>query len=132
MGNTPSTNETFKFGSIYGKVGKDGKVEKVRPGYYFGKMIMYKGQQIPIMENETDFQKLKFGYAKSNTRVFYNGKPIHANPATFLVFTRNNVKTLSKFPDKNEEFFKLNSVLGMDFLGNKKRIFFRDRVIHEE
>jgi hypothetical protein len=126
MGNTPST-EGVKFGSVYGTGGK------VRPGYYFtnGKVI-YKGQEIPIIPQESEFQKLKFGYAKSNKRVFYNGKHIQANPATFTVFTRNNVKTLSKSADKNDEFFKLNSVLGMDFIGNKKRIFFRDRVIHEE
>ena len=85
------------------------------------------------MENEKDFQKLKYGYLKSNMRVFYSGIPILlANPATFSVITRNNVNSLSKNPEKNKEFSKLNSVLGMDFVGNKKRIFFRDRIIHEE
>ena len=132
MGNTPSTvEEKVKFGSIYPSNGK------VRPGYYFrnnkSTKVIYKGNEIPIMENEEGFQKLKFGYLKSNLRVFYNGLPIFlANPATFSVITRNNVNSLSKIPEKNKEFLKLNSVLGMDFIGNKKRIYFKDRIIHEE
>ena len=126
MGNTPSIN--LNFGSVSGKNGK------FRPGYYFGNgKVIYKGKEIIKLENETDFQKMKYGYLKSNKRVFYNGNVIpFANSSTFSVLTRNNVKTLSKFPEKNEDFQKLNSVLGMDFIGNKKRIFYRDRIIHEE
>ena len=130
MGNTPSITEKpiVNFGSVLGKNGK------FRPGYYFGNnKIIYKGKEITKLENETDFQKMKYGYLKSNKRVFYNGNVIPlVNSSTFSVLTRNNVKTLSKFPEKNEDFKKLNSVLGMDFVGNKKRIFYRDRIIHEE
>jgi len=129
MGNTTSTKiEVVKFGSVYGNGGK------VRPGYYIGNgKLIYQGQEIPQMENETDFQKLKYGYLKSNKRVFYAGKPILvANPATFSTVTRNNVNNLSKIPEKNQEFVKLNSVLAVDFIGNKKRIYYRDRIIHEE
>jgi DKNYY family len=127
MGNKPSTPEGLKFGSIYGIDGK------VRPGYYLAKnKVMYKGEIIPLLENETDFQKLKYGYLKSNKRVFYNGKQISmANPATFSVITRNN-GVISKNPLKNKELSKLNTVLGMDFVGNQKRIYFRNDLIHTE
>ena len=128
MGNNNTKIEKSNFGNILGTNGK------FRPGYYIsnGKFI-YKGKQTNFMENEKDFQKLKYGYFKSNKRVFYNGDVIlEANPLTFSVITRNNVKSLSKNPDKNEDFKKLNSVLGMDYIGNKKRIFYRNRIIHEE
>ena len=128
MGNNQTKEPEIKFGSIYNTGGK------VRPGYYLGNgKLIYKGVEIPKMADETDFQKLKYGYLKSNKRVFYAGKPILvANPAKFSTINRNNVKTLSKVPEKNEEFEKLNSVLGMDFIGNKKRIYFKERIIHEE
>jgi hypothetical protein len=127
--NTSMITEKKPFGSIY-----KSEHGKTRPGYYIkGNKVIYKGKQINVLENETDFQKLKFGYLKSNKRVFYSGESIHtANPLTFTVLTRNNVHTLSKSPEKNEEFGKLNSVLGMDFLGNKKRIFYKNRIIHDE
>jgi hypothetical protein len=129
MGNVQSDNvkSTKKpFGNVYG--------ENPRPGYYIrnGKVV-YKGQDLQLIPGETDFHKLKFGYLRSNKRVLYNGKTVTgANPATFLTVTRNNTSTLSRNPEINQEFVKLNSVLGMDFLGNKKRIYFKDRVIHEE
>lgn len=130
MGNNTSTPEPekVKFGTVYGIDGK------VRPGYYLGNgKVVYKGQEIPTTPGETDFQKLKFGYLKSNKYVYYNGKIIPgANQATFLTIERKNVKTLSKDPVKNKEFEKLNSVLGMDYVGNKKRIYFGDHVIHQE
>jgi hypothetical protein len=108
--------------------------KNARPGYYFtlGK-VMYKGQLIPLLPDEKEFQKLKYGYLKSNLRVFYNGTYIpDANPVTFSVLTRKNTKTLSKFPKKNQEFTKLNCVLGMDFVCDKKRIYYRNNIIHEE
>lgn len=129
MGNTNSQPITKQsFGSIYPQDGK------VRPGYYLGgNKLMYKGKQIPIIENESDFQKLKYGYLKSNRRVFYNGEILlSANPSTFSVISRKTTNTLSKYPEKNKEFTKLNCVLGMDFIGNKKRIFLRNTIIHEE
>jgi len=130
MGNTPTKIESepiIKFGSIYSN-------EKMRPGYYFAKdKIMYHGKVIPKMNGETDFQKLKYGYLKSNKRVFYNGEPIiTANPATFTVVTRNNTGSLSKTSEKNIHFEKLNCVLGMDFIGNQKRIFLHEKIIHTE
>ena len=130
MGNTQAKIEDpgIKFGSVYGHGGK------TRPGYYFAKdKILYHGKEIPKMNGETDFQKLKYGYLKSNKRVFYNGEPvITANPATFSVVTRNNCGSLSKTPEKNTHFTKLNCVLGVDFIGNQKRIFLGEKIIHTE
>jgi len=133
MGNTPSSAiKPVTFGTIHGTNGY------VRPGYYFsGKglafKILYKGVEIPINLNEHNFQKLKYGYLKSNQRVFYNGKHIEqANPSTFSVTTRGNVGSLSKYPEKNEQLKKLNSVLGMDFVGNRKRIYHKNKIIYEE
>ena len=122
------TKEKPQFGSVYGTTGK------VRPGYYFGtNKIIYKGKQIEVLENETDFQKLKFGYLKSNQRVFYKGNVVpNANPFTFSTVMRSNVGTLSKYQEKNDEFIKLNTVLGMDYVGNKKRIYLLESIIHEE
>jgi hypothetical protein len=132
MGNTSSTKVSdepqVKFGSIYGKDGK------VRPGYYFGTgKILYKGEEIKLNPGETNFQKLNYGYLKTNMRVFYNGKPILvANPVTFSTVKRKDVDKLSKFPEKNKEFKKLNSVLATDFVGNKKRIYYGEHPIHQE
>ena len=132
MGNTTSNEQPeehgVKFGSIHGLDGK------YRPGYYIrnGK-VLYKGEEIKHMDGETDFQKLNYGYLKSNKRVFYNGKQIpFANPITFSTIKRPDVNKISKFPEKNKEFQKLNSVLGVDFIGNKKRIYYGDHVIHQE
>jgi len=107
---------------------------KARPGYYINNnRIIYNGSQIPVIPGETGFHKLKYGYLKSDKRVFYKGMVIpFANPATFLTITRNNVNTLSRYPEKNNEFQRLNSVLGMDFVGNRKRIYLKDKIIHEE
>ena len=127
MGNTSTKTEPVSFGSVYDNGGK------IRPGYYFSKdKVMYHGKEIAKMKDEIDFQKLKYGYLKSNKRVFHNGEPIiTANPATFSVINRNNT-FLSKSPEKNAEFEKLNCVLGMDYIGNKKRIFLGEKIIHTE
>ena len=130
MGNNTSVPqpEKVKFGTVYGTDGK------VRPGYYIRNgTVVYKGQKILTIPGETDFQKLKYGYLKSNKHVYYNGKVIlGANPSTFLTIERKNVERLSKNPVKNNEFRKLNSVLGIDYIGNKKRIYYGEHVIHEE
>ena len=131
IGTSSSINKQVngKFGSIHPEPN-----EKARPGYYFttGK-ILYKGMEIPILPEESGFRKLKYGYLKSNIRVFYKGVSIpFANPVTFLTITRNNVNGLSQNKEKNNEFLKLNSVLGMDFVCNKKRIYFKTKIIHEE
>jgi hypothetical protein len=95
--------------------------------------VVYKGQKIELLPGETDFQKMKYGYLKTNYRVFYQGQQIpYANPVTFTVLNRNNVSKLSKHPEKNNEFEKLNSVLGMDFIGNEKRIYLGQNLIHKE
>jgi hypothetical protein len=134
VGTSKSENQIIEkpiinFGSIY-----PDDTGKTRPGYYFSSgKIIYKGKQLEILPGEQEFQKLKYGYLKSNRRVFYKGTTIpFANPATFNVITRNNTTTLSKYPHKNNEFGKLNTVLGMDFIGNKKRIYLKDRIIYEE
>ena len=114
MGNNISTPK--KFGSI---TGKDGKF---RPGYYKNKdKIIYQGNIIELLPNESNFEKLKYGYAKTNMNVFYQGKVITgANPATFDTVKR---------PDIKGELKELNSVLGMDYLGNTKRFYHKGILI---
>jgi len=98
-----------------------------RPGYYFSKSkVIYKGTQIPFLQDESSFRKLGYGYAKSNIRVFYKGVPIPlANPNTFTTINRNNVK--KEFNDYS--LLKLNSVLGMDYLNETKRVYYKGELI---
>jgi len=107
--NTSSQPEKEKFGSIHGG-------DKVRPGYYVSKKkVMYGGSEIALLPEETDFIKLKYGYAKTNKRVFFRGIPIHgADPKSFTTITRQEAA-------KNQS--KLNSVLGIDYQSNQKRIY---------
>ena len=131
MGNSTSSIVPKKsFGSIYGKNGV------IRPGYYWTKnnnKLIYKGEEIPLLLNETDFKSLKYGYLVTNLRVFYKGEQIpEANPKTFSTVTRNNVKKLTTSSKKNEKLVKLNTVLGMDFMGDKKRIYYKNKIIYEE
>lgn len=129
-GSVPDTPlATKKFGNVYPEPG-----EKARPGYYFAKTgIVYAGEPINVITGESGFQKLKYGYLKSNKRVFSKGKVIPgANPATFTVLTRNNVSKISKFPEKNEEFKKLNCVIATDFVGNTKRVYCGTNIIYTE
>ena len=52
--NTSMITEKKPFGSIY-----KSEHGKTRPGYYVkGNKVIYKGKQINVLENETDFQKL--------------------------------------------------------------------------
>ena len=99
-----------------------------RPGYYFSKSkVIYKGTQIPFLEDEGSFRKLGYGYAKSNIRVFYKGNPIPlANPNTFTTVNRNNVK---KEFGNDHSLLKLNSVLGMDYLNESKRVYYKGELI---
>jgi hypothetical protein len=132
MGNTESNvlPEKTTFGSIYGKDGV------FRPGYYWkkGKLkLIYQGNEIPLVPDETDFKSLKYGYFITNKRVFYKGVPIlFANPKTFCTIQREKVKTLTLNAQKNAELAKLNSVLGMDYNLNKKRIYHKNNIIFEE
>jgi hypothetical protein len=91
---TPEVKERQHFGSVYGNTGK------IRPGYYIKNgIVVYGGQSINLLPGETNFQKLKYGYLKSNFRVFYRGQAVpHANPATFTFLNINNLNTLSKLP----------------------------------
>ena len=124
MGNNVSV-EKKPFGSIY----RNGN-EPVRPGYYKNKnKVMYQGEDLNLLPDETTFSKLKYGYAKSNLRVYYQGKPIvSADPKTFNIINRKNIKTITEIP----EYINLNSVLGVDYLDNKKRIYYRGTIIHTE
>ena len=68
------------------------------------------------------FIKLKYSYAKTDTLVYYKGEVIQeANPKTFILFNRKNIP---------EEFKNLNSVIGMDFLNNFKRIYQFGKIIY--
>ena len=120
---------SVKFGSVHPELNG-----KARPGYYISNnKIIYNGSILPLLQGEKDFQKLKYGYLKTDKQVFYKGISLpFVNPLTFSTITRNNVNKLSRYPEKNNEFVKLNSVLGMDFVGNRKRIYFREKIIHEE
>ena len=128
MGNTNSiTNSVIKekFGSIYNKDGI------TRPGYYWkkgkNKKLIYKGVDIPLLPDEDKFKSLKYGYLVTNKRVFYKGTPIlQANPKSFSTITRDKINEF------NTELKKLNSVLGMDYLGNKKRFYHKNNIVYEE
>ena len=128
MGNTNSiTNSNIKekFGSIYNKDGI------TRPGYYWkkgkNKKLIYKGVDIPLLPDEDKFKSLKYGYLVTNKRVFYKGTPIlQANPKSFSTITRDKINEF------NTELKKLNSVLGMDYLGNKKRFYHKNNIVYEE
>ena len=128
MGNTNSiTNSNIKekFGSIYNKDGI------TRPGYYWkkgkNKKLIYKGVDIPLLPDEDKFKSLKYGYLVTNKRVFYKGLPIlQANPKSFSTITRDKINEF------NTELKKLNSVLGMDYLGNKKRFYHKNNIVYEE
>jgi hypothetical protein len=114
MGNTTSQIQKH-FGSINSE-------ENPRPGYYLSKSkIIYKGREIELLPGEYNFKKLYYGYAKTNIRVFYKGVPIHgANPNTFTTITRKEVK--KEF--NNPKLIKLNSVLGLDYILDKKRAYY--------
>jgi hypothetical protein len=123
MGNK---NTVPNFGSVYPK-----ENEKPRPGYYFNNVAkMYHGLPIEVLPDENSFKKLKYGYAKSNKRVFYKGVPIQDTfPDTFSIISRANVKNII---DGSEQLVKLNSVLGMDYSSNKKRLYYRGKKIYSE
>ena len=128
MGNTVSDNANP--GTPFGKIHpKDN--EKARPGYYFNTTSkLYQGTPIEVLPDEHAFKKLKYGYAKSNKRVFYKGVPIQgAFPNTFSIISRPNVRNII---DDSEQLIKLNSVLGMDFNCNKKRLYYRGKAIFTE
>ena len=119
MGNA-SAKEKKSFGSIYSD-------DNPRPGYYFNKnKLFYQNKEIPLYPGETEFKKLKFGYCKTNVRVFYQGREIFANPKTFILLNRNNVK------DHNKNLVKYDSVIGMDFNGNTKRFYHKGIIVNEE
>jgi len=126
MGNTNSVIKE-KFGSIYNKDGI------TRPGYYWkkgkNKKLIYKGVDITLLPGEDKFKSLKYGYLVTNKRVFYKGTPIlQANPKSFSTITRDKINEITN----NKELIKLNSVLGLDYLGNKKRFYHKNNIIYEE
>ena len=116
MGNTQIKPQAF--GSVNPSEG-----EKGRPGYFITKFgVKYQGKEIPPLPNENTFDKLNYGYAKSNLRVFYNGKAIpDADPKTFTII-----------PRKEKTPFNLNCVLGRDVKNGKIRWYKFGNKIHEE
>jgi len=125
MGNTPSEPAStdpkkLKFGSIYDP-------EKVRPGYYVSKdQVIYNGTPMEFAPNEEGFEKLGYGYAKTNMNVYYKGKVVQgANPNTFSTLIRTD-KEIKKHPN----LLKLNSVLGTDFVDNQKRFYHKGSLLH--
>jgi hypothetical protein len=123
MGNSSSSSELGKT-SVY-KVTEENKfnteekqeVVNIRHGYYKNKKsVYYDGISLNLSKKDiSSFKKLKYGYAKTNIHVYYKGNIItDANPNTFITINRKNMP---------EEFKKLNSVIGMDFKNETKRIY---------
>ena len=123
MGNNNSIlkPDVKKFGSINDPNNK-------RPGWYCnGKIIKYQTNQIQLIPGETieSFKKLKYGYAITNKRAFYKGEQIlKVNPAQFGIINRQDVHQLN-----NKEFTKLNSVLGIETIGNQRKIYYKGKLI---
>jgi len=103
-----SITKKIKFGSIHDP-------GNPRPGYYYNqntRTLKYHTHEIILLPGENVFKKLKYGYAKTNKRVFYKGIHIPgAIPDNFSTLTIPEVKELG-IP----KLTKLNSVLGI--LGN--------------
>lgn len=57
---------------------------------------------------------------------------LQANPKTFSTVTRNNIKSINLKSEKINELAKLNSVIGLDYFGNKKRVYHKNIIIYEE
>jgi len=131
MGATGSVpiKEPQQFGNVHPQPG-----QRARPGYYVkGNVVVYQGQTLPMLPGETDIQKLKYGYLKTNKRVFFKGNVLpSANPSTFTVLTRNNTDSISKSPEKNQSFKRMNCVMATDFQGNTKRVYCGPNIIHTE
>ena len=122
MGNTNSAQvKAKKFGSI-------NDPDNSRPGYYNnGKMIKYHTTEISLIPGEdiNSFKKLRYGYAITNKRAFYKGTPmLGVNPSHFGLLNRDQVPSLN---DPN--LTKLNSVIGVESLGNKKNIYYKGKLI---
>lgn len=93
----------------------------VRDGYYKNKKgVFYGGVSLKLSKRElSSFEKLKYGYAKTDIHVFYKGNIIEgADPKTFETINRKQM------PDQYKKY-KLNSAIGvdMDFEKKKKRIY---------
>jgi hypothetical protein len=116
-------NQLSQFGETKTSVYKvDG--QPVRHGYYKNKKdIFYNGFSLKLLKPErSSFKKLKYSYAKTNNFVFYQGEIIpDANSKTFIVINRKNMP---------EEYKNLNSVIGMDFENNNKRIYQFGKLIY--
>ena len=100
-----SGTKKIKFGSIHDP-------GNPRPGYYYNqntRTLKYHTHEIVLLPGENVFKKLKYGYAKTNKRVFYKGIHIPgAVPENFTTLTIPEVKKLG-----NPNLSKLNSVLGI-------------------
>jgi len=129
MGNKVSVESSLPKTPKYGSVNNP---EIPRDGYYYNQsknIIKYRGIDIPILPGETEFKKLKYGYAKTNKRVFYQGQLIpNANPLTFDVVTRDSLKLMSKLNEV--DLTRLNSVLGMDKYNNRTRLYHKGNLIN--
>jgi len=130
MGNKQSSEQIkVPFGGVNDQ-------QNPRPGYYYrngNNFFQYSTIRTELLPDENHFQKLGCGYAKTNKRVFYKGVVVPgAVPLSFQIVHRNRLQTLSKDPEKNRELIKQNKTLGLDFSGNKKRVYLKTNIIHEE
>jgi hypothetical protein len=104
------------FGTIHPVEGKS-----CRPGYYCNKNNMiYGGQLIEKLPEETTLKKMGYGYAKTNVRVLYKGKTIiNANPDTFTIINRKSKSNLNDIAFLK----KMDCVIATDTINDKPRYY---------
>ena len=116
MGNNQSNNNIPNFQNNITKKIKFGSIHDAgnpRPGYYYNqntRILKYHTTEIILLPGENVFKKLKYGYAKTNKRVFYKG--IHIPGATSENFTTLTIPEVKELGNPN--LSKLNSVLGIE------------------
>ena len=122
---TPSNQELTKrkkFGSIYDP-------SNPRPGYYYNKntrVLKYKIHNIILLQGEYNFVKLKYGYAKTNKRVFYKG--IHLTSANQNNFETMNIPEIKKLGIHS--LSKYNSVLGVEKVdGTITKVYYKGKLV---
>ena len=122
--NTNNTNITkkIKFGSIHDP-------GNPRPGYYYNqntRILKYHTHEIVLLPGENIFKKLKYGYAKTNKRVFYKG--IHLTSANQNNFETMNIPEIKKLGIHS--LSKYNSVLGVEKVdGTITKVYYKGKLV---
>jgi len=108
-----------------------------RPGYYYNqntRILKYHINNINLLPGENTFKKLKYGYGKTNKRVFYKGIHItNANPNTFTTLTIPEIRNIINIVPKYDttELIKLNSVLGIETGSNGviNKVYYKGKLV---